>query len=376
MPRSCPGRAQVELQGIKVQREFQLMPNRVSELLKGVRLFWEMSKPQVTITLGRSGQVVKRSGTASDASRSEYVPSSGNKRSIRERLGTLSDNRMLSDGPAKTKRQRDESHRWSLSNDEANDGNQFGSYTQVNRNDLRFKLMQKRYAKQTSSGGELIEMDLRKKLSRTLEPSLRYCDAQQHVVEQKPPSLVRRIPPIRSADDLLQVDSLRKSNSNWTLDGLRRRSPDRFTSSPMGGISPPRSIPDLRNVSSIRPRPVDHSRTAHSFAPKNVVHDSRPASLMTKPVTPIEPLKPVARFAPPSGVVQKTSYPAEEPVTVAGLLHSLDLGKYAILFQAEEVDMTALRQMGDHDLKELGIPMGPRKKILLAVLRRSKHRST
>ncbi|KAK1316377.1 hypothetical protein QJS10_CPA05g01892 [Acorus calamus] len=50
---------------------------------------------------------------------------------------------------------------------------------------------------------------------------------------------------------------------------------------------------------------------------------------------------------------------AEEPqLTVPGLLNSLGLGKYSIIFQAEEVDMTALKQMGDNDLKDLGIPMG------------------
>ncbi|XP_068641261.1 uncharacterized protein [Aristolochia californica] len=325
-----------------------------------------MSKPQVTITLGRSGQVVKRAGSTSDGIRSEYTPS-GSKRPIRERLGTNSDNLMCYDGPAKNKRQRGKSHRWNPSDDGTNDIKLYGSNTQFNRDDLRFKLMQKRYSRQTPSRGELYEMDLRKKLSRTLEPSLRYSDTQQRMLEQRPPGLVRRILPTRSADDLLQVNSLKKSNSNWTLDGLRHRSPDRFISSPMGGISPPRSITELRNVSSIRPRPVDPPRTTHPFAPKNVVHGSRPANLMTKPVASFEPSKPVARLAPPSGVVQKTSYLAEEPVTVAGLLHSLGLGKYAILFQAEEVDMTALRQMGDTDLKELGIPMGPRKKILLAV---------
>jgi hypothetical protein len=53
--------------------------------------------------------------------------------------------------------------------------------------------------------------------------------------------------------------------------------------------------------------------------------------------------------------------------TVGGLLHSLGLGKYSITFQAEEVDMAALRHMTDNDLKELGVPMGPRKKILQAV---------
>ncbi|CAK9202230.1 unnamed protein product [Sphagnum troendelagicum] len=53
--------------------------------------------------------------------------------------------------------------------------------------------------------------------------------------------------------------------------------------------------------------------------------------------------------------------------TVAGLLQSLGLGKYSIILQAEEVDMTALRHMSESDLKELGMPMGPRKKILLAL---------
>ncbi|KAK9140920.1 hypothetical protein Scep_010601 [Stephania cephalantha] len=53
--------------------------------------------------------------------------------------------------------------------------------------------------------------------------------------------------------------------------------------------------------------------------------------------------------------------------TVDGLLRSLGLEKYSITFQAEEVDMTALMHMNDEDLKALGIPMGPRKKILLSL---------
>ncbi|KAI4319314.1 hypothetical protein MLD38_032927 [Melastoma candidum] len=52
---------------------------------------------------------------------------------------------------------------------------------------------------------------------------------------------------------------------------------------------------------------------------------------------------------------------------VDGFLRSLGLEKYSITFQAEEVDMTALLHMNDDDLKALGIPMGPRKKILLAL---------
>lgn len=53
--------------------------------------------------------------------------------------------------------------------------------------------------------------------------------------------------------------------------------------------------------------------------------------------------------------------------SVDKFLHSLGLEKYSITFQAEEVDMTALVHMSDEDLKALGVPMGPRKKILLAL---------
>ncbi|WCJ38024.1 Sterile alpha motif (SAM) domain-containing protein [Euphorbia peplus] len=53
--------------------------------------------------------------------------------------------------------------------------------------------------------------------------------------------------------------------------------------------------------------------------------------------------------------------------SVEGFLHSIGLEKYLITFQAEEVDMTALNHMNDDDLKAIGIPMGPRKKILLAL---------
>ncbi|CAI0455484.1 unnamed protein product [Linum tenue] len=65
-----------------------------------------------------------------------------------------------------------------------------------------------------------------------------------------------------------------------------------------------------------------------------------------------------------------------EHVTVADFLHSLGLGKYCISFQAEEVDMAVLKQMGEKDLKDMGIPMGPRKKILLALLPPPKKRAS
>ncbi|KAL8106607.1 uncharacterized protein LOC141674022 [Apium graveolens] len=53
--------------------------------------------------------------------------------------------------------------------------------------------------------------------------------------------------------------------------------------------------------------------------------------------------------------------------SVDSFLFSLGLEKYSKKFNAEEVDMTALLHMNDEDLKVMSIPMGPRKKILLAL---------
>ncbi|XP_042042518.1 Usher syndrome type-1G protein-like [Salvia splendens] len=55
----------------------------------------------------------------------------------------------------------------------------------------------------------------------------------------------------------------------------------------------------------------------------------------------------------------------QEVDSVESFLQSLGLDKYSITFQAEEVDMAALVHMSDEYLKAMGIPMGPRKKILL-----------
>lgn len=70
--------------------------------------------------------------------------------------------------------------------------------------------------------------------------------------------------------------------------------------------------------------------------------------------------------------VKRPANPAPKKARKAGttvdeFLLTLGLEKYLITFQAEEVDMTALKHMTDEDLKVMGIPMGPRKKILLAL---------
>ncbi|KAH7442005.1 hypothetical protein KP509_03G066400 [Ceratopteris richardii] len=89
------------------------------------------------------------------------------------------------------------------------------------------------------------------------------------------------------------------------------------------------------------------------------------------PPIPTKPLPLVGPLSPPNAITShvKPLQKVEQP-TVGMLLQSLGLGKYSITFQAEEIDMTALRNMNDDDLKELGLPMGPRKKILLALSRK------
>jgi len=51
---------------------------------------------------------------------------------------------------------------------------------------------------------------------------------------------------------------------------------------------------------------------------------------------------------------------------VGEFLRSLGLGKYVAKFQKEEIDAVALRRVTDKDLQTMGVPLGPRKKILAA----------
>lgn len=79
----------------------------------------------------------------------------------------------------------------------------------------------------------------------------------------------------------------------------------------------------------------------------------------------VEASEPESRKASNSALRKKSQQKAVS--SVDNFLLSLGLEKYLITFQVEEVDMTALVHMTDEDLKALGIPMGPRKKILLAL---------
>ncbi|QCD90565.1 hypothetical protein DEO72_LG4g1522 [Vigna unguiculata] len=316
------------------------------------------SRGRVTITLGRSGQVVKRDVSSVDVSSFSSLPSAGTKRSVRDRIGNNADGSVWhGNGLGGNKRQRGD-----VSIQNGLDGN-----------DLRLKLMQKSASRHADSNGSKRHMDLREKLSKTTHSLSNSFSSKQRMPESRETSLLRQIPSARSSDDLMRMESMRSSYSPWTLDHIRRRSPDGFPSTSRG-ISPQRDVQDLqrrrplnRTYDGVRPVP---------YVSRDVLETSRPPvstpqsfmSRSTMSTLPPVTAKPVASHAgqlpPSSSVAQRSSYVGDEQVqqpnqTVDGLLHALGLQKYAILFKAEEVDMTALKQMGENDLKELGIPMMP-----------------
>jgi hypothetical protein len=52
---------------------------------------------------------------------------------------------------------------------------------------------------------------------------------------------------------------------------------------------------------------------------------------------------------------------------IAEWLERLDLGQYAQRFSQKEIDVSVLPHLTDEDLKELGVPLGHRRKILAAI---------
>ena len=54
-------------------------------------------------------------------------------------------------------------------------------------------------------------------------------------------------------------------------------------------------------------------------------------------------------------------------IDVKQWLDNLGLGKYVEVFAENEIDLDAVRLLSEEDFKELGLPMGPRRKILAAV---------
>ncbi|XVF32172.1 hypothetical protein REPUB_Repub17cG0058900 [Reevesia pubescens] len=135
---------------------------------------------------------------------------------------------------------------------------------------------------------------------------------------------------------------------------LQRKSLQRVSQSGRGTLS---GVHDLRDKLS----GTMNAQPINADPPKLKADVAKPARKSVAVETPEPEPKRAATMAARKKSQQKAD------TSVEGFLQSLGLEKYAITFQAEEVDMTALFHMTDEDLKALGIPMGPRKKIILAL---------
>ncbi|CAN4113741.1 unnamed protein product [Withania somnifera] len=162
--------------------------------------------------------------------------------------------------------------------------------------------------------------------------------------------------------NLYEPHELRGSNQRVGTEDLRlklqrRRSIQQATEIIKSSLSG--STRDLR----VKLSGTGYSQTVENDAPKiklkAIPEVSQPAERSVIAEAPVSETKNVA------SKVSKKSWQKAESVDT--FLQALGLEKYAITFQAEEVDIAALVHMTDEDLKAMGIPMGPRKKILLAL---------
>ncbi|XWS31263.1 hypothetical protein CRYUN_Cryun23aG0062500 [Craigia yunnanensis] len=135
---------------------------------------------------------------------------------------------------------------------------------------------------------------------------------------------------------------------------LQRKSLQQVSQNGRGTLS---GVRDLREKLS----GTMNTQPINADPPKLKLEVAKPARKSVAVETPEPEPKRAANTAARKMAQQKAD------TSVEGFLLSLGLEKYAITFQAEEVDMTALVHMTDGDLKALGMPMGPRKKIILAL---------
>ncbi|CAH8392180.1 unnamed protein product [Eruca vesicaria subsp. sativa] len=164
----------------------------------------------------------------------------------------------------------------------------------------------------------------------------------------------------------------RNVGSSSYMSSSRGFSPPRHPGSYVGssmGSPPSRNMDDFsgrsRMLDDLRASPYGVRGVLNSQAPANVTTFSRP--MLPPPVPNPHMLPPMSQFPPFGSIMQNSPFPVEEPLTVDSFLHSLGLGRYSLNFKREEVDMTTIKQMKESDLKDLTIPMGPRKTILQAI---------
>ncbi|KAL3824212.1 hypothetical protein ACJIZ3_020241 [Penstemon smallii] len=300
------------------------------------------SRSRVTITLGRTGQVVKRAGSALGSSFSDALPIVGSKRSVRERLG----NNVVDGSSAhfNNKRLRGDGTTARALHD-----------THLSKDDLRHKITHKNILKQ-SQNIQQKGLDLRNILSRPAQSATNTTSTRNPIPEQKDTRLryleqnnsirIANVPCFRA------IDTVTKAESPWTLDRLRRRSPDE-------ALATSRRDGELKKQYSVRTYDEPKNMSEDAF------ESSRPtssSSYLTKTAPPIRLMKTMGPMVAvpqplPSSLAQKSTNLVDDHLPVDSFLRALGLEKYAVLFKAEEVDMYSLKRMTEIDLKGMGLPM-------------------
>lgn len=178
---------------------------------------------------------------------------------------------------------------------------------QVGKDDLRWKLIKKNLSRRRHLVTEGCDIDLRERLSRSIQTSSR-SDAREQPKESSASSFGRRIPSARSADDLLELDSHRKSYS-VALDKPRNNSPDRLINVPrhmfhsrrygelMGG-----SHQELQHASGIRS--LDASRPR--YLTNSLVGDTSRSLTYISKTTPVDAARQVVRTPVPGAIVHRS----------------------------------------------------------------------
>ena len=69
---------------------------------------------------------------------------------------------------------------------------------------------------------------------------------------------------------------------------------------------------------------------------------------------------------------EESDEPSEDFAPVAIFLAGLGMESWSKTFEREKIDLEALTLLGDHQLREMGLPMGPRIKIMSAIEDRRK----
>ncbi|KAH9784812.1 SAM domain-containing protein [Citrus sinensis] len=179
----------------------------------------------------------------------------------------------------------------------------------------------------------------------------------------------------QSVKERLNGNSVGDSTRRRSITGKRQRQDDKWEHDLYTDDEPNASnrivgVRDLRlKLQKKSLQQVSQSGKGHLSGVRDL-REKLSGTMNSQPVNsdPPKPKLEAAKLARKSVAVEAPEPESKRAETsVDGFLRSLGLEKYSITFQAEEVDMTALLHMTDEDLKALGIPMGPRKKILLAL---------